>query len=81
MDSEGEREAPCVCVFLSVERNRTRWELSRKGSVSGKRIHEVNLVATMLVNGVELLVTADSEDFRGFPEIRVVEVAELLGRL
>lgn len=42
--------------------------------VRGKRIHDANLVATMLVHGVEhLLTAANAGDFRDFSEINIVD--------
>lgn len=43
--------------------------------VSGKRIHDANVVATMATHGVRALLTENVDDFTGFPEIEVVPLA------
>ena len=47
-------------------------ELSRRHSVSGPRIFDLKLVATMLSNGVRRLYTYNEEHFKDFEEIEVV---------
>jgi predicted nucleic acid-binding protein len=37
--------------------------------VSGKRVHDANIVATMLVCGVRRLVTSNARDFAPFAEL------------
>jgi predicted nucleic acid-binding protein len=39
--------------------------------ISGKRIHDAHIVATMLVHGLKQLATDNVTDFEVFPEIRV----------
>lgn len=42
--------------------------------VSGKNAHDARLVAAMLVHGVENLLTFNTQDFRRYGEIRVLDV-------
>ncbi len=46
-------------------------ELARTHGLTGKRIHDANIVATMGVHGVSILVTDNTSDFAGFPGITV----------
>lgn len=39
---------------------------------SGKQVHDANIVATMLVHGVDTLVTSNIDDFRRFNNVRVI---------
>ncbi len=55
--------------------NRLR-QLVRKHAVTGKRIHDANVVATMLTQGVSRLITENSADFASFPEIGTVRLAD-----
>ena len=47
-------------------------------ATAGKRIHDANIVATMLTHGIALLVTQNREDFEGFPGIRTGGATESL---
>ncbi|MDU9048693.1 MAG: hypothetical protein Q3M30_07560 [Candidatus Electrothrix sp. Rat3] len=48
-------------------------ELAEAVSVSGKQIHDANIVATMLVNDVHSLLTHNISDFKRFsPYIEVI---------
>jgi predicted nucleic acid-binding protein len=49
------------------------FELLRKVSVSGKQVHDANIVATMIVNGIEGLLTGNAGDYTRFSAlIRVI---------
>ncbi len=50
-------------------------ELTRQHKLRGKRIHDANLVATMLENGMSKLVTDNPGDFETFPEIAILPPA------
>lgn len=51
-----------------------RWViLLRRRPVTRKRIFDVQLVATMLANGVQRILTFNVKDFRPFPEIEAIE--------
>ncbi|MEX0325805.1 MAG: hypothetical protein AB3N33_06930 [Puniceicoccaceae bacterium] len=39
--------------------------------LNGKRIHDANIVAVMLVNGLKTVATDNEEDFSGFPEVHI----------
>jgi predicted nucleic acid-binding protein len=45
--------------------------LIQRYQVSGKAIHDANIVAAMLVNGITRLMTYNSDDFRRFQEIAI----------
>ncbi len=51
------------------------------GDISGKGIHDANIVATLMEQGIELLVTENPEDFAGYPEIRLARLSEVEARL
>ncbi len=44
-------------------------ELMRRYQVRGKQIHDANIIATMLTNGITRLVTYNRADFERFKEI------------
>ena len=44
--------------------------------VSGKNAHDARLVAAMLVNGVNSIVTFNVQDFERYKEIRVLNAAK-----
>lgn len=51
-----------------------RWvTLLRRHPVVRKRVFNVQLVATMLANGVKRIYTFNVKDFRPFPEIEAIE--------
>jgi predicted nucleic acid-binding protein len=41
--------------------------------IKGKKIHDANIIATMLVNGINLLYTFNSDDFVRFEEIKLFD--------
>jgi predicted nucleic acid-binding protein len=47
-------------------------DLLRRYDVQGKRIHDANVVAVMLTNGVSLLATCNQTDFAVFEELQLV---------
>ncbi len=57
-------------------------ELIEKVEVGGKQIHDANVVATMLANGIPALLTHNVEDFARFSSlIRVISLEEEGDRL
>ena len=44
-------------------------ELTAACDLKGKRIHDANIVATMLVHGIRRLITENTDDFAVFDEI------------
>lgn len=52
--------------------------LVERFDLKGKRIHDANIVATMLAVGVTKLVTDDTSDYRVFKEIDTFHPSELL---
>jgi predicted nucleic acid-binding protein len=51
-------------------------KLVREAGVRGKRIHDANVAATMLVHGISVLVTDNPDDFAPFAGIRSVSADE-----
>ena len=51
--------------------------LVRQHAIAGKRIHDANLVATMLTQGIGVLVTENADDFDDFGDIEVIDTAAL----
>ena len=54
--------------------------LARIHDLRGKRIHDANIVATMMAHGIRALVTQNLEDFAPFDEIAIVGMTEVVGR-
>jgi len=44
-------------------------DLLRRVPVRGKKIHDANIVATMLANGIRTLLTHNAADFDGFSDV------------
>ena len=56
-----------------------RWlALVQKYEVKGKRTHDARLVAVMLENGVDTLLTFNTGDFEAFKEIKVIHPADVV---
>jgi len=52
-------------------------ELTEKVSVSGKQIHDANIAATMLVNGITELLTHNVSDFKRFtPGLTIIPLVK-----
>lgn len=51
-------------------------ELCRNYDVQGKRIHDANIVATMLTHGIGILVTLNTRDFASFEEISLLTLRD-----
>ena len=50
-------------------------ELVQTHRLTGKRVHDGNIVATMLVEGIDRLITENADDFASFEEIETVGLA------
>lgn len=47
------------------------------GQITGKAVHDANVVATIAEHGIGLLATENPDDFAGYPEIVTVRLAEV----
>ena len=52
-------------------------QLGRTHDLQGKRYHDANIVATMMVHGIHALVTENAGDFAPFADIEVVSIANV----
>ncbi len=72
-------------VLDDISTTQTRLErLVKKHQIRGKRIHDANIVATMLSHGVSWLVSDNPQDFKAFEDLNLLtstECAELLRTL
>jgi predicted nucleic acid-binding protein len=50
--------------------------LLRAHPTAGKQVHDANIVATMLVNGIDTLLTQNIDDMKRFTEITLIPLAE-----
>ncbi len=54
------------------------WEkLVGQNLVLGKQAHDANLVATMLVHGVDRLLTFNGDDFKRFESVQIIAPASV----
>ena len=53
-------------------------QLALKYGISGKRLHDANIVATMATHGIRTLVTQNLDDFVRFDEIDTVSIIDLV---
>ncbi|MBN1670499.1 MAG: PIN domain-containing protein [Kiritimatiellae bacterium] len=56
-------------------------EVVRAKGITGARIHDANVAATMSVHGVRFLLTENADDFGEMPGVRVVQLPALAARL
>ena len=49
-------------------------ELIKTYDIKGKRIHDVNIVATMMVNSIQTLFTLNAGDFKKFEELQLATI-------
>jgi predicted nucleic acid-binding protein len=49
-------------------------ELIVSYNIKGKRIHDANIIATMMVNLIETLFTLNKEDFKSFEKINLITI-------
>jgi len=61
MDIKTDSQRICCCK-----------ELIKKYNVRGKRIHDANIVATMLCNEIKIIFTKNLVDFKVFKEIQII---------
>lgn len=52
-------------------------ELAKNLDVRGPRLHDLNIVATMLVHRIPVLVTQNSRDFIGFGGIKTLAIDDI----
>lgn len=52
-------------------------ELAKNFDVRGPRLHDANIVATMLIHHIPVLVTQNSKDFRGFGGIKTLAIDDI----
>ena len=48
-------------------------ELIERYDLKGKRIHDANVAATMIVNNISKIYTYNVDDFRKFKEINIIK--------
>ena len=49
-------------------------KLAEKYNLNGKRIHDANIVATMMTHGIKQLITENPADFSCFTEIQLLAI-------
>ena len=63
-------------IFLiadeTEETTRTLVQLIKSYDIKGKKVHDANIVATMIGNSIQTLFTLNADDFRRFIEIELV---------
>ncbi len=59
-------------VDETAEAARQLRRLARIHDLSGKLIHDANIIATMMAHGIAAVITRNARDFKRFEEIRVV---------
>lgn len=64
-------------IFPDKETITTLSKLCKKIPQKGGKIYDAYLVATMLSNGISTVITANVRDFKGFPDIQVIDLNSL----
>ncbi len=52
-------------------------QLAITHSLRGKRLHDANIAATMLVHGISTLITQNGDDFSPFEDIAIVTIPDV----
>ena len=68
------------CVHLCDENEataRTLRDFALRYDLQGKRLHDANIVATMVTHGIRTLVTQNADDFACFAEIELLGVGDV----
>lgn len=75
---ENTRQFGCFVDLLdeSSSVSRRLEQLVRRYGLKGKRIHDANIVATMMESGLTRLITDDSTDYRAFDTIEAIHPSE-----
>lgn len=64
-------------IFPNKETITTLFKLCKKNPLKGGKIYDAYLVATMFSNGISTVITANVNDFKGFPNIQVIDLKSL----
>lgn len=69
-------------LILTYDEKKTTSEFLQhlviKYQLKGKRIHDANIVATMITHGIKYLITDNSIDFKCFDDIETFKINETL---
>lgn len=65
-----------VCGETEETSKRLR-SLVTRHQLSGKRIHDANIVATMQSSGLNKLLTLNAGDFAGFQDVEILDIASV----
>jgi predicted nucleic acid-binding protein len=68
------------CIHVLEENagvSQTLLQLVNQHHLKGKRIHDANIVATMMENGLIQVLTINGKDFSKFKEVKVIEPQNL----
>ena len=49
-------------------------ELIKTHDIQGKKIHDANIIATMMVNLIETLFTFNTDDFKRFKNVELISI-------
>jgi len=49
-------------------------ELIKAHDIKGKKIHDANIVAAMMVNLIETLFTFNTDDFKRFKNVELISI-------
>jgi len=49
-------------------------DLVKLGNIAGKRIHDANVAATMIVHKIPILISENGDDFSPFPDVSVLRI-------
>ena len=65
-----------ICVVADETEEITGFlkKLIQAYNIKGKRIHDANIVATMMVNTIAFLFTLNVDDFKGIKEVELITV-------
>lgn len=61
-----------IVIYPKENDFKTALTLAHSKKITGRRVFDVYLVATMLSNGIKTIYTANDRDFKMFKEIKVV---------
>lgn len=70
-------DSPFLIIYPTPETFEIALKLASVQAVKNSKIFDVYLAATMLSNDISTIITANAADFKGFPDIRIIDLKSL----
>lgn len=74
---ENYSNSPFRIIYPNINTSSVFSELFQKRPAKGGKIFDVFLAATMLSNNIPTIITANTKDFEGFLNIKIIDLKSL----